>query len=127
MPRKEPEQKDEPTLIDLRELYKWKPEDLFPEISYSTYSNLAYIQVTHRDVYIDFLEMPGIKQEDGKMHVNGTRIFMSHAAAQKLAEALNGILNQVHNEGGMESYSPVDKGKSELTSKVSRKTTEKTT
>jgi len=98
-----------------------------PDISYSTYSNLAYIQVTHRDVYIDFLEMPGIKREDGKMHVDGTRVFMSHAAAQKLAEALNGILEKVYSEGGMENYCPADKEKSELTSKVIRKSANKST
>ena len=38
--------------------------------------------------------------------VNGTRIFMSHAAAQKLAEALKGILKQIHDNGQMEAYNP---------------------
>ncbi|HDR73595.1 MAG TPA: DUF3467 domain-containing protein [Methanoculleus sp.] len=127
MVKKTEDSDSESMVIDLRDLYKYKPEDIMPDISYSTYSNLAYIQVTHRDVYIDFLEMPGIKREDGKMHVDGTRVFMSHAAAQKLAEALNGILEKVYSEGGMENYCPADKEKSELTSKVIRKSANKST
>lgn len=35
--------------------------DLILDIASSHYSNLAYVQVTHRDVYIDFLEMRGLK------------------------------------------------------------------
>lgn len=89
--------------IDIKEIYKFDPKDITPDISVVRYSNLAYIQVTHRDVYIDFLEMPGIKK-DGKILLNGTRIYMSFVAAQKLAEALQGILEQVHSRGEMEKY-----------------------
>jgi hypothetical protein len=89
--------------INIGELYKYSAEDLCPDITVVRYSNLAYIQVTPRDVQIDFLEMPGIKK-DSKMMVNGTRIYMSHAAAQKLSEALVGLLQQVHDHGGIEQY-----------------------
>lgn len=92
-----------PITVDLRELYKFEPKDIIPDISMVRYSNLAYIQITHRDVYIDFLEMPGIKK-DGKVLLNGTRIYMSFVAAQKLAETLQGILEQVHSRGEMEMY-----------------------
>lgn len=118
---------NESMVIDIREMYKYTPEDLTPDISYSTYSNLAYIQVTHRDVYIDFLEMPGVKQEDGKMHVNGTRVYMSHVAAQKLSKALYGILQKVHKEGGMEAYNPSEKEEVKPSSKVKRKSADKST
>lgn len=91
--------------IDLREIYRFEQKDLNIDITTSRYSNLAYVTCEQRDVFIDFLEMPGIKR-DGKMIVNGTRIFMSHSAAQKLAEALSGILRQIHDEGQMETYDP---------------------
>ena len=66
------------------------------------------MQATHRDLYIDFLEMPGIKKDDGKMHVKGTRIYMSHSAAQKLSEAISDVLMTVHSDGKMEVYIPED-------------------
>jgi rhodanese-related sulfurtransferase len=90
-------------IIDLADLYKFEPEDLLADIKTSAYSNLAYIQVTHRDVVIDFFEMPGTKK-DGKMVLPGTRVFMSFAAAQRLSEALAGILEKAHRDGGMEQY-----------------------
>ena len=99
------EQKDRATAVDLRELYRIEPEELQLDITHSSYSNLAYVQVAHRDVCIDFLEMPGLRR-DGRALINGTRIYMSHAAAQKLAEALSGILERVHTEEGMEKYAP---------------------
>ena len=89
--------------IDLANLYKFDPEDLVADIKTSTYSNLAFIQVTHRDVFIDFFEMPGTKK-DGKMVMPGTRVYMSFAAAQRLSEALTGILEKAHKDGGMEQY-----------------------
>lgn len=53
---------------------------------------------------ICFLEMPGIKMADGKMPIPGTRIYMSHSAAQKLSDAIADILKEVHCDGGMEVY-----------------------
>lgn len=99
----EQEKEEELITVDLKELYKFQPKDIIPDISIVRYSNLAYIQITHRDVYIDFLEMPGIKK-DGKILLNGTRIYMSFAAAQKLAETLQGILEEVDSRGKMEKY-----------------------
>ena len=98
-----PDEGNEAVAFDLKDMYSFDPKDAVPEILSTHYSNLAYINVSHRDVYIDFLEMPGIKR-DGKMFVQGTRIYMSHAAAQKLTEALGGILENVHAKGGMEKY-----------------------
>jgi len=84
--------------IDLANLYKFEPEDLVTDIRTTAYSNLAFIQVTHRDVFIDFFEMPGTKK-DGKMVMPGTRVYMSFAAAQRLSEALTGILEKAHRDG----------------------------
>ncbi len=94
---------EKPISIDLRELYKFDPKDIVPDISVVRYSNIAYINVTHRDVIIDFLEMPGIKK-DGKVLLNGTRIYMSYVAAQKLADVLQKTIEQVHSSGKMEIY-----------------------
>jgi hypothetical protein len=105
MDEKQNEITDRAAAVDLRRLYRFEPEELQLAITHSSYSNLAYVQVTHRDVCIDFLEMPGVRRE-GRALVNGTRVYMSHAAAQKLAEALSGILERVHTEEGMERYVP---------------------
>lgn len=101
----EKREQDGPGAIDLRERYRFEPEELQPDVTQTAYSNLAYVQVTHRDVFIDFLEMPGLRRDD-RVLVKGTRISMSHAAAQRLAEALAGILEKVHTEDGMEQYVP---------------------
>jgi len=93
----------EAVTFDLEKMYSFDPNDAVPEISPIRYSNLAYIHVSQRDVYIDFLEMPGVKRE-GKVLVPGTRIYMSHVAAKKLAETLSGILEKVHADEGMEKY-----------------------
>ena len=105
--------------IDLANLYKFEPEDLVTDIRTTAYSNLAFIQVTHRDVFIDFFEMPGTKK-DGKMVMPGTRVYMSFAAAQRLSEALTGILEKAHRDGGMEQY--VGGGsKQEVSTKIRQK------
>jgi hypothetical protein len=89
--------------IDLKNLYHYDPKDIRLDISAITYSNLANINASSRDVHIDFLEMPGIKK-DGIPVVTGTRIYLSHVAARKLAKALSDVLEHVHSEGDMEKY-----------------------
>ncbi len=112
------------TVVDLNDLYKFDLQDLSVNISEEIYSNLSYIQITHRDVYIDFLAMPGTKRE-GSQIVNGTRVYMSHVAAQKLAETLGQLLSDVHQKGAMETYSPSEGLKKIRTStKVVRTTKE---
>jgi hypothetical protein len=103
IPKDEKIGKEELT-INLSELYKYDVKDMNVDITVVKYSNLAWVQVTPRDVEIDFLEMPGVKK-DGKMMINGTRIYMSHFAAQKLSEVLTEILKQVHNRGDIEQFS----------------------
>ena len=38
--------------------------------------------------------------------MKGVRVYMSHVAAQKLAETLGQLLSDVHEKGAMETYSP---------------------
>ncbi|MBE0516001.1 MAG: DUF3467 domain-containing protein [Methanophagales archaeon] len=92
-----------PFAFDLKQMYSFDPKEAVPDISLIRYSNLAYINVSHRDVHIDFLEMPGIKKE-GKMYIPGTRIYMTHAAAQRLVQALGAILEDLAAKGIMEKY-----------------------
>jgi len=75
------------------------------DIRTSSYSNVSYITCTNRDVFIDFLEMPGMKKE-GKMMVPATRIYLSHPAAQQLASQLANVLESSYQRGEMESYTP---------------------
>lgn len=89
--------------VDLEALYRFESREVSLDLASIHYSNFANIQVSARDVYIDFLEMPGIKK-DGKPLVMGTRIYMSHVAAQKLAEALSSVLESVHKSGEMENF-----------------------
>ena len=72
------------TIVDLNDLYSVDPENIQLDISVVRYSNLAYVQANPRDIIIDFLEMPGTKKED-KLIINGTRIYLTHFSAKKLA------------------------------------------
>lgn len=89
--------------IDFGKLYSSSSDELTLDIEKHAYSNLAYISCTPIDIYIDFLEMPGVKT-DGKTVVKGIRVYMSHAAAQKCAQALQNLLEKIHKDGGMEVY-----------------------
>jgi Protein of unknown function (DUF3467). len=103
--------------INLADLYSFETSDLVLEISEEHYSNIAYMQVAPRDVYIDFLTMPGVKK-DGKMVIEGTRIYMSHVAAQRLVESLGQLLKNVHQTGVMEIFAPANAKKIKSTTKV---------
>lgn len=87
--------------IDLKKSYEFEGKDIVPDINATRYSNLAYIQVTPRDLYIDFLEMPGVKR-DGRMVVSGVRVYMSHVAGQRLSEVLGRTISQVSEKGKIE-------------------------
>jgi hypothetical protein len=88
--------------IDLGKLYQCRAEDIFPEITATAYSNLAYVNCTGRDVFIDFLEMPGVKCPDGTVRLRGTRVYMSHAAARPETGGSSG--------GGAEAERPEEEG-----------------
>jgi len=51
-----------------------------------------------RDPYIDFLELPGVKTE-GKMMVDGVRVYMSRATAKRLGEVLQEVLKKASRDG----------------------------
>jgi hypothetical protein len=100
---KEQDQEAKSINVDITKMFSYDVDNFTPDIKVSGYSNLAYIQVNQRDVFIDFMEMPGIRKDD-KVMVNGIRVFMSHSAAKKLSEKLNEILDDVYQKGQMERY-----------------------
>lgn len=89
--------------IDFGTLYQFKPEDMSIDITNTFYSNHAYIQVMNRDVFIDFLQIPGVKKDD-VVRVNGTRIYLTHSHAKKLAKSILGVIENANKEGKLESY-----------------------
>jgi hypothetical protein len=112
--------------MDIKELYKFKPEDLTIGISSTHYSNVTYMQVAPRDVVLDFLELPGIIK-DGKMVIEGTRIYMSHVAAQTLVEKLGKLLENSYNNGDIAKLEFSKPEEVELSSIISRSTNEEKT
>jgi len=95
----------QPVPIDFGRMYRFSPDEMCPEVRASAYANVSYITCTNRDVFIDFLEMPGVKK-DGKMMIPATRIYLSHSAAQQLAAKLSEILEGSYQRGEMEFYEP---------------------
>jgi hypothetical protein len=100
---------EEPKIIqtkyDFTEEYRMDQASTVLNIIDSFYSNFAIIQTSNRDVYIDFLELPGIKKE-GETIVSGKRILLSHGVAQKLAEVILSSLEKTYKEGNIEQYNP---------------------
>jgi hypothetical protein len=110
-------------IMDLSDMYKFGPDDLVLNISGTHYSNITYIQVAPREVVLDFLEMPGVKRE-GKMVVEGTRIYLSHVAALKLVVTLKRLLSDSYKEGRMEIFELPKQSDTKLTTKAKRLTRE---
>jgi hypothetical protein len=70
-------------------------------VQHTSYSNLAYVQVSPRDVFVDFLEAPGAPEgEDFVVRV--VRVYMSHVAARSLSEVLSGLIERVRKTGKIE-------------------------
>lgn len=99
------EEKGQIVSIDIGKCYQFKPEDFEIDVTSVHYSNNSFIQVMGQDVFVDFLELPGVKK-DGKMVANATRIFLTHVQAKKLVDTLGNILERSHKAGRMEIYEP---------------------
>lgn len=92
-----------PALLDA--LYSLDAKDVELDLEETRYSNLAYVQVSGGEVSIDFLEMPGIKR-DGKHLVRGIRVYLAHSSAQRLAEVLPSVLEEIPGRSQMEEHKP---------------------
>lgn len=107
---KETEEREEQT-INLLDLYKISSDvELSVKITSRNYANHAFIQSTGRDIYIDFLEFPGIKEDNARLTIPGVRIYLTHAAAQSTAQALIDLLERVSREGKIDQYKPKIEG-----------------
>jgi hypothetical protein len=113
------EGKPERMIIDVGKLYKFDPGDLNIEITGRSYSNHVFIQGTDHDIYIDFLEFPGVKKEAHNMAVPGVRVYMSHIAAQRMALTVLGLLNKMHKEGKISQFKP-EKDLKKLSTTITR-------
>lgn len=96
-------EKDQTLSVDLGKCYQFKPEDFEIEVTSVHYSNNSFIQVMNQDVFVDFMQIPGVKK-DGKMVANATRVYMTHVQAAKLARTLQSVLQSTHEAGRMETY-----------------------
>jgi len=114
---------EEKASIDIGDLYKFKREDLILNISSTHYSNLTYMQVASRETVLDFLELPGVKK-DGKMVINGVRIYLSHVAAQTLVEKLGKLLETAYEDGKIAQLEFTNPDDVELSTEISRQTAE---
>jgi hypothetical protein len=88
--------------IDLNSYYQYDFSKMKINVVNQTYSNLAWITVSGRDVFIDFMAMPGVLV-DGIPVINATRVFMSPPAAAKLAEALMKTVDEANSNKGFET------------------------
>lgn len=98
-------EKDNTVSLDIGRCYRFEPENFEINIQNTQYANSTFIQVMGKDVFIDFLVLPGTKKE-GKMTADATRIYMTHIQAKKMADALNAILENTYKAGQMETYPP---------------------
>jgi len=99
------EEKGQVLNVDIGKCYQFKPEDFEIDVTSVHYSNYSFMQVMGQDVFVDFMEIPGVKK-DGKMVANATRIYMTHVQAAKLARTLQSVLESTHKAGRMETYPP---------------------
>ncbi len=84
--------KEQVIALDLQKLYA--SEDLQIVISQKQYSNHVYIQSSGDDLCIDFLEFPGIKNQNGTIQINGTRIYLARENAIKISHVLSEFLSR---------------------------------
>lgn len=83
--------------LDMAALYQFNQEDLELDVTVVRYSGDHFVQLTQNDLFIDFLELPGVRRE-GKMKVNTTRIYLTHNVAKGLAKTLNEALHHLEDE-----------------------------
>jgi len=98
-------EKDQELSFDLGKCYQFKPDDFEIDVTSVHYSNNSFIQVMNQDIFVDFMQIPGVKKE-GKMVASATRIYMTHVQAAKLARSLQSVLQSTHEAGRMETYPP---------------------
>jgi len=72
-------------------------EEIIPNILLTRYSNAVNIQASNNDVALDFMALPPM-QRDGKLFLDGVRIYLTHEQARLLADLINTTLEKVNGE-----------------------------
>lgn len=85
---------------ELANLYS-RSKKLRMSVKESRYANLAFVQVSPRDVFIDFIQAPGLPDGD-EIRVDVTRIYLSPPAAKSLADVLSDLVAKLQKAGQFE-------------------------
>ena len=91
--------------IDLAKLAHLDWANVKLEQDFVSYSNHALVQASPRDIWVDFMTLPG-ERVDGRDVVRGVRVFMTHIAARRLAESILGVLDQTAKRPDLERFPP---------------------
>jgi hypothetical protein len=103
MTETENEVQDEVITLNVKDMYDYDPKKVKAKIISTHYSNQAWLQVNHRDVLIDFLQIPGVPEGENTS-VPAVRIYLTHSHAQKLANLVLNILKNLDEKDKLEKY-----------------------
>lgn len=87
--------------ISLEKYYRSDLSKLEIKIEGEHYSNIGFINLAGRDVFIDFVKLPGIV-ENGVPVARGIRVYMPYPAAQRLVEVLSKSISDAEKNHGIE-------------------------
>jgi hypothetical protein len=96
-----PNQMPTQVAISQAQLFGFDPATTRADVALNWYSNFAFVSAGPRDLWIDFLQVPGIPQQ-GQTVVPTCRVYLSHVAAEKLAQALLQVLRDAAAGGRLE-------------------------
>lgn len=98
---------EEVITLNVRDMYDYDPKKVKAKIVSTHYSNQAWIQINHRDVVLDFLQIPGYPENDS-ITVPAARIYLTHSHAQKMANLILNILKDLDKKDRLEKYESED-------------------
>jgi len=87
-------QPDKTIQIDILDMYQSKEKNYELNIVDVRYSNEQFMQVTDKDICIDFLELPGFKKDD-KIKINAVRVYMTHQSAKNMIDTISKLISNM--------------------------------
>ena len=72
-------------------------DEVINNIIMTRYSNAVNIQASNNDIALDFMALPGF-QRDGKIVLEGVRVYMTHEQAHLLANLIETGIQKVNGE-----------------------------
>lgn len=91
-------------VISQTEVLDPNPKNPIADVIQTWYSNYGFVTAGGRDLWIDFLQLPGTPVE-GRTHIPTYRIFLTHVAAQKLAEQILSVVRDAISAERIEKLS----------------------